>query len=175
MISMRELRREEIAQAWGIDRGEVIENLYHLQDGVLVLKPQHIEVAGWPPGEADKYTPILLDCFDRRGWFHGAFDSERLVALVVLESRFIGKRRDQLQLKFLHVSRSYRNQGLGAKLFELAKERASERGAKSLYISATPSENTVKFYTRLGCIIAKVPDPELFDLEPEDIHLECKI
>jgi predicted N-acetyltransferase YhbS/ketosteroid isomerase-like protein len=174
-ITLRQLVREEIAQIWNIDRSEVIENLYHLRDGSLVLRLQHVEVSGWPTGEAEKYTPILRHCFDRGGWFYGAFDDERLIGTVVLESNFIGRDQNQLQLKFLHVSRSYRNRGLGAKLFELAKATARERGATRLYISATPSENTINFYRRLGCVVAKDPDPELFELEPEDIHLQCEI
>jgi predicted N-acetyltransferase YhbS len=173
MISLRDLLRREVAQVWSIDRSEVIEGFYHLEGGTLVLRPQHEEVPGWPAGEAEKYTPILLDCFDRGGWFHGAFDEGRLIGVAVLESRFIG--RDQLQLKFLHVSRAYRGQGLGARLFELARDTARKRGAARLYISATPSENTVNFYTRMGCVIAREPDRELFELEPEDIHLECDI
>jgi predicted N-acetyltransferase YhbS len=175
LIALRHLLREEIAQVWNIDRSEVIENFYHLQDGVLVLRPKHVDVLGWPPGEAEKYTPMLLDCLDRDGWFCGAFDDTRLIGAVVLESRFIGRRKDQLQLKFLHVSHSYRNRGLGARLFERAMATARERGAHGLYISATPSENTVNFYVRLGCTVAKEPDPDLFELEPEDMHLEREI
>src|SRR5580704_18139112 len=72
-----------------------------------------------------------------------------------------------------HVSNSYRNRGLGTQLFELARATARERGAKRLYISATPSEHTINFYLRLGCAVVEEPDPELFELEPEDIHLEC--
>jgi predicted N-acetyltransferase YhbS len=140
-----------------------------------VLRPKHVDVLAWPPGEAEKYTPILLDCFDRGGWFCGAFDDALLIGAVILESRFIGRRKDQLQLKFLHVSRSHRNRGLGARLFERAMAIARERGAHRLYISATPSEHTVNFYTRLGCVIATETDPELFKLEPEDIHLEFEI
>lgn len=173
MISLRNLVRPEVVEAWNIDRSEVIEGFYHLEAGSLVLRPQHVEVSGWPPGEAEKYTPILLDCFDRGGWFHGAFDDARLIGLAVVESRFIGKRR--LQLVFLHVSRAYRGHGLGARLFELASVTARKRGAARLYVSATPSENTINFYTRHGCIISREPDPELFELEPEDIHLECEI
>jgi GNAT superfamily N-acetyltransferase len=136
---------------------------------------RHTSKSQDPTGEAEKYTPILRDCFDRGGWFYGAFDDERLIGAVVLESNFIGMHQNQLQLKFLHVSRSYKNRGLGAKLFELAKATARERGATRLYISATPSENTINFYTRLGCVVAKDPDPELFELEPEDIHLQCSL
>src|SRR5271170_1050532 len=100
VISGRKLLREEIEQVWNIDRSEVIDNLYRFENGTLMLSPQHIDVPGWPPGEAEKYTPILLDCFDRSGWFEGA----ELVGVVVLDSKLIGKDKDQLQLKFLHVS-----------------------------------------------------------------------
>jgi predicted N-acetyltransferase YhbS len=77
-----------------------------------------------------------------------------------------------LQLKFLHVSNSIRKQGLGRKLFEIAAEHAKNMGAAKLYISATPSENTVNFYRYLGCELAEEIDKELFAFEPEDIHLE---
>lgn len=175
MMTFRELSLAEIPQVWNIDRRELIEGLYRFRNGTLTLHREHIEVAGWPPGEAEKYTPILLDCFERGGWFQGAFDEAQLIGAAVLESRFIGTPKDELQLKFLHVSRSYRGRGLGAKLFERAKVTARQRGAKRLYVSATPSEHTINFYTRLGCKVAKEPDPELFELEPEDIHLELRI
>ena len=174
MITGSELLRAEIERVWDIDRSEVIDKVYYLENGTLVLKPQHHDVPGWPPGEAEKYTPILLDCFDRGGWFHGAFNDAKLVGVVVLDCKRIGKRKDQLQLKFLHVGSAYRNRGLGKRLFDLARAVARERGARQLYISATPSENTINFYLRLGCQVADEPDPELLALEPEDIHLVCR-
>ena len=172
MITGRDLQRTEIERVWQIDRAEVIENVYCLEHGQLVLKPERWEISGWPPGEAALYTPLLIDCFDRGGWFYGLFDDDRLIGVAVLESRFIGPRGDLLQLKFMHVSCHYRNQGLGRRLFELAAAKARQHGARGLYISATPSENTINFYTRLGCFPTRVPDPELFALEPEDMHLE---
>jgi predicted N-acetyltransferase YhbS len=175
MIAGRALTRAEVTCLWEIDRREVIDNIYYHENGELVLKPEHYDMQGWPPGDADLYTPILLDCFDRGGWFYGLFDDGRPIAVVVLESRFIGPRKDLLQLKQLHVSRDARGRGYGKELFELAKARARSLGAKGLYISATPSEHTVNFYMRLGCRLAAALDPELFALEPEDIHLECAI
>jgi len=56
-----------------------------------------------------------------------------------------------------------------------AAAKAKELGAKRLYISATPSENTVNFYRYLGCVVTGEIDQELFDLEPDDIHLEYTI
>jgi hypothetical protein len=44
-----------------------------------------------------------------------------------------------------------------------------------LYISATPSQNTVDFYLKRGCQVTGDPDPELWELEPEDIHLVCEV
>jgi hypothetical protein len=53
--------------------------------------------------------------------------------------------------------------------------KARELGARRLYISATPSENTVRFYLRRGCRVTDDVDAALFALEPEDIHLEFDI
>jgi predicted N-acetyltransferase YhbS len=117
----------------------------------------------------------LLDCYDRGGTFWGAFEDDKLVGVAILENKFIGAQQDTLQLKFLHVSRDYRKQGLGKTLFNLAVEKAKTLGAKKLYISATPSEKTVNYYLQLGCVLAKEIDPELFALEPDDIHLEYEL
>ena len=175
MITGRDLKREEIDLVWSIDRSEIIENIYYPEQGGLVLKPEYYNMKGWPQQEAGIYTPLLLDCFDRGGWFHGLFDDSRLVAVVILDAKFIGRRGDLLQLKFLHVSNAYRRQGLGGRLFNLAKDMARTRGARGLYISATPSENTVDFYMQRGSVVTQEPDAELFELEPEDIHLECAL
>ena len=95
--------------------------------------------------------------------------------MAILESEFIGTKHDTLRLKFLHVSRDYRGRGIASALFHRAVEGARLLGAKKLYISATPSEHTINYYLRLGCVLAAEIDPELFALEPEDIHLEFAI
>ncbi|MBN2146544.1 MAG: GNAT family N-acetyltransferase [Anaerolineales bacterium] len=171
MITRRLLQRDEIEQIWQIDRREVIDRVYHLEQEELVLEPEHYDMQGWPPGEADLYTPLLYECYDRGGWFYGLFEAERLIGVVILDSKWLGKSRDLLQMKFLHISRDYRGQGLGKELFDLSAVEARARGAKGTYISATPSEHTVNFYLQQGCALAEEPDPELFALEPEDIHL----
>jgi predicted N-acetyltransferase YhbS len=171
-VVIRELRREDLPGIWNIDRREVIDNVYYIVGGRLLLQPEHWDVPGWSPGEQERYTPILRDCFDRGGAFYGAFEGSDLVGVAVLESRFMGPDEDQLQLKFLHVSQSYRREGWGKALFEKAADRAQDMGARRLYISATPSQNTVDFYRHLGCVLTDLADPELLALEPEDIHLE---
>ena len=174
-MKIRLLKREEIPRIWQIDRREIVENIYSLEDGKLVLKPDYFDIQGWPAGEAEQYTPILTDCYDRGGTFWGTFEDEKIVGMAILESKCIGSRADMLQLKFLHVSRDFRKRGIASALFRLAVEKARALGAKKLYISATPSEQTVNYYMRLGCVLATEIDPELFALEPEDIHLEYVI
>jgi predicted N-acetyltransferase YhbS len=174
-MNIRLLQREEIPAIWQIDRREIVENTYSLEGGKLVLKPDYFDIGGWPPGEAELYTPILLDCYDRGGTFWGAFEDDLLIGVAILDSKLIGTQRDTLQLKFLHVSRDYRKRGIASALFRLAVEKAKALGARKLYISATPSESTINYYTRLGCVLATEIDPELFALEPEDIHLEYAI
>ena len=174
-MHMRTLARDQIEQLWTIDRAEVIERIYRLQDGALVLQPDYFDARGWPPGEAEHTTPRLYDCFDRGGQFFGCFEGQQLVGIAALDVRWLGPRRDLLQLVILHVSRDYRKHGVGTALFERVRGAARELGAQGLYISATPSENTIHFYQRFGAAPIAEPDPELFALEPEDIHLACPV
>ncbi len=175
MIQLRALERGELCRVGEIDRTELIEGIYYLEEGALVLKPERYDMRGWLPGTLDETKACLIDCHDRGGWCAGAFDGDRLVGIVVLESRYIGANEDQLQLVFLHVSHGYRDQGLGARLFEAARAVAAQRGAKGLYVSATPSEHSIAFYLARGCRLNPHPDPELLAEEPEDIHLLCDV
>jgi predicted N-acetyltransferase YhbS len=174
-VDIRPLERHQLANIWSIDRAEVIEGIYRRTDGGLVLEPRRIEVKGWPPGEADKYGPLLRDCVDQGGTACGAFDGGALIGAMVLEGRFIGRAKDTLQLKFLHVSRRSRKAGVGRALFDRAVARARELGARRLYVSSTESQNTVDFYMRRGCRLAEEVDPALFALEPKDIHLDLDL
>ncbi|MCP4540555.1 MAG: GNAT family N-acetyltransferase [Chloroflexi bacterium] len=174
-MNIRLLERDEVETVWTIDRRQIIENIYYLEDGELVLKDEYYDMRGWPSGEAEQYTPILLDCFDREGTFYGAFENGQLIGVSVLDAKFIGKNKDQLQLKFLHVSHDYRGTGLGRILFEKAADKARALNAKNLYVSATPSGSTIHFYMRMGCTVTQDVNADLFELEPEDIHLECPI
>ena len=89
----------------------------------------------------------------------------------VIDTKLIEGASDHLQLLYLYVSRSVRGQGVGKTLFAEAAEAACSLGAKALYISATPTENTVDFYRHLGASVVADPDPDLLAAEPDDVHL----
>jgi predicted N-acetyltransferase YhbS len=170
-MEMRLLTRDEIELIWTIDRSEVHHHTYEVREGQLVRTPNYFEIPGWRPETVAKETPLLLDCFDRGGTFLGVFDAEALVGVGVLESARLGRAGDQMQLSYLYVSRAYRGRGVGTQLFEAAASLAREAGASALYVSATPTVNTVDFYLHRGCVLAPEPDARLLADEPDDIHL----
>jgi hypothetical protein len=53
----------------------------------------------------------------------------------------------------------------------MAENMARDLRAKQLCVSATPSESAVGLYLRMGFEPVDKPVPELYELEPEDIHL----
>jgi GNAT superfamily N-acetyltransferase len=173
-VIARLLGREELPVIWTIDRSEFIENIYRLQDGNLVLEPHNFQANGWPPGMPETDGPEFERCFERGARFHAMFDGPRLAAIAIVDTERHGVESDLVQLKFLHVGHGYRGQGTGVSLFRSAVETAEAIGAEGLYVSATPTQNTVDFYLRRGCKLLSTPDRELFALEPEDIHLEWR-
>jgi GNAT superfamily N-acetyltransferase len=174
-LELRLLTRDQIPTVWTIDRAEIIERIYVLRDAELHLQPDFFDMRGWPRGEPEKDTPLFYATFDRGGTLTGAFDNDTLVGVAIVDTLLVGPRRDLLQLTFLHVSRAYRDRGLGTRLLADARTIALARGARGLYVSATPSEHTIRFYLRMGCRVLAEPDPALFALEPEDIHLEWEV
>jgi hypothetical protein len=44
-------------------------------------------------------------------------------------------------------------------------------GSKRIYVSAVPSESAVGFYKSFGFDLVAEPLSELYELEPDDIHM----
>ena len=78
-------------------------------------------------------------------------------------------------LATLHVSRIYRRRGAASALWDAGAALAREAGARSLYVSATPTGSAIGFYLGRGCQLANPVHPVLFAHEPADIHLVCKL
>ena len=79
------------------------------------------------------------------------------------------------QLAYLHVSDGYRGRGIGDRLTADLEQLARDAGATMIVVSATPSENTVRFYRRHGYEPTANPLPELVELEPEDVHMDKRL
>ena len=166
----RELLETDLSLIWNIDRSEYIDYIYRYSHGSLTEEKLDKSFGSWAEATIQTYSPILTDCFARGGYFFGAFTKEKLVAIAVLDTAWM--EHSTLQLKFLHVDKQFRGIGLGRRLFQAASKKAKALGAIRIYISATESKHTVDFYRGLGCQLVVKPDPKLYELEPEDIHLE---
>lgn len=100
----------------------------------------------------------------------GAFGGERLVGIGLVTPHV---RPGISQLSFLHVGHGYRGRGIGRRLVAELERVAIEAGDTDMVVSATPSVNTVQFYMSCGYTPMAEPLVELFEEEPEDVHL-CK-
>ena len=176
-MEYRQLSKEEISFLKEIDRSEIIEKIYYFRDGQLVLEDEFHDVKydWWVKKVNEKMIPSWKKGYDNGVRFFGAFDGSKIVGIGGLGSEFFGKNNDQLNVWGLFVHIDYRKRGIATQLMELIKNKARERGARKLYISSVPSENTVNFYLGIGCKVTDDVDKELFELEPEDIHMELEL
>lgn len=167
------LQQHQLDALWQIDRSEIIDTLYRLQDGELRPYADYYDVRGWDPHDRETYTPIHEQCFARGGSFFALSDQDKIVAAAAVDTLPRGPQQDLLQLLFFYVGAAQRGKGLGKILFNHCLLQAAKEGALGLYVSSIPNKNTVDFYLSQGCRLIDQPDGELFAREPEDIHLVC--
>jgi GNAT superfamily N-acetyltransferase len=172
-VELRGLRRTELSRVAEIDRRERIEVLYEQHGTELVARHGNWSASAWDPGghgehsvEAQKDT--LEHDVDTGGIALGAFVSGRLVGIGVVVPHV---RPTIAQLAFLHVSAPFRATGIGSRLSEQLEQIARTAGDSEMVVSATPSDNTVRFYLGRGFQPMAEPLAELFELEREDVHM----
>jgi GNAT superfamily N-acetyltransferase len=174
-LEYRILSRAEIGLLVHLDRTEIIDRVYHLRQDTLVLENEHWDVPDWSPSEKQERISHLQEHFDRGAVFFGAFDGEILAGLSVLDLNPLSSGIDRLELLALWVSQNYRHKGIGRNLVSRLVQVARQHGAKSLYVPATPSEHTIRFYRALGFELANPVDAVRLADEPDDIHLELAL
>ena len=173
VIALREMRAAELVRIGAIDRSEHLTQLYTYRCGALEARAVDEAVPTWSlsgdgvhsvQGMIRAWQPIL----DRGGTLVGAFDGEVPAGLAIYRPRLVAELAD---LALLHVSRSYRRKGVASALTHEVARLARADGARRLYVSATPSGSAVGFYRSHGFEPTDEPNPELFALEPDDIHM----
>lgn len=78
-------------------------------------------------------------------------------------------------LDLIQVDMNKRREGLGRMLFNYALNEASKAKAKGIYISACPSEETIRFYISMGCVIAEQPIVRFAEEEPNDVQMVYRL
>lgn len=168
MIAIRTLSRDEYDRVREIDVTESGDIIYRWHDGAFVEAEERWERQPWSLRRCEEIATEWRATADRGGIVLGAFDGDLLVAEAVLLPHLTNT---TAQLQFLHVSRAYRTQGIAHRLVKEICRLAREAGARELYVSATPSRSAAGFYQSFGFTPTAAPHPDLFALEPEDIHM----
>lgn len=174
-LELRRLDRTELSRVAEIDRSERIHVLYEQRGTQLVARQGTWDSSPWDPdGHGEHSVQAQLDVLQRYvdagGVALGAFAGGQVVGIGVVVPHL---RAGIAQLAYLHVSAPVRARGIGTRLSEELEVIARVAGDCEMVVSATPTGNTVRFYTGRGFRPMAEPLPELLELEPEDVHL-CK-
>ena len=172
---IRQMHVNEADNIRQIDRSEQIDRIYKMNGGQLETVPMGHECPTWDEEHTDEMVNRFRRELEQGGTAYGAFDGEVLAGFGVLGHRFRGRNQDQLQVDLMYVSRPYRRQGLATRIMNELSRVAKERGASYLYISSTETESAVGFYRANGGNLTEEVDEELYQQEPEDIHMLKKL
>jgi GNAT superfamily N-acetyltransferase len=173
MIHIQQLDKSDIGRIADIDRSEHVTLGYVIRDGELIAEEVDWQVPRWSTDDhsewsvqakIEEWEPYL----EQGGTLFGAFDGDLMVGVTMYRPKLT---EDMAQLVILFVSNGYRRRGIAARLAAEVERLAREDGGKRLYVSATPSQSAVGFYLSQGFEVVEKPHPELYALEPEDIHM----
>ena len=172
-IEVERLTRAELSRVAEIDRTEHIDLLYQQRGTKLDERRGNWSSPAWDPhghGEhsVEAQRHALQHYVDAGGIALGAFSNGRLAGIGVVVPHL---RPGTAQLAFLHVSKAFRATGIGRRLSDEMDRIARDAGDTEIVVSATPSENTVRFYLRRGYQPMAQALPELHELEPDDVHM----
>jgi GNAT superfamily N-acetyltransferase len=171
------LERSELGRVAEIDRTERIDTLYVQRGAKLERVAGDFSASAWQSaGTGEHSVAHQVDACrayaDGGGTAIGAFSDDRLVGIGIVVPHV---RARVAQLAYLHVSAGFRGRGVGRRLAGELERLARAAGDTEMVVSATPSENTVRFYRGLGFEPTATPLPELLELEPEDVHMKKRL
>lgn len=176
-LAYRLLTPEELARLGEIDRTERIEAVYVQRGTALEEHPAPFDVPPWSPtGTHPHSVPDQIGFCEwhvsRGASIFGAFDGARLVGIGLVTPHI---QPGIAQLAYLHVGHGYRGRGVGRRLVAELERVAREAGDTQMVVSATPAARTVQFYMSCGYAPMAEPLEELFEEEPEDVHLSKRL
>ncbi len=177
-ITYRRLEAADLARIAEIDRTERIETLYVQHGTRLEEQAGDWSASAWFTEGEGEHSVAQQRAFCERHLAAGAIalgafaDDGRLVGIGLVTPHI---RPDTAQLAFLHVTSECRGRDIGKHLSDELERLARELGDKTMVVSATPSLNTVRFYLRRGFEPTSEPLPELYELEPEDVHMQKRL
>ena len=164
---IRAMALEELERIPEIDITEDGTIVYYFKNGVLEASTEEWHRPQWTPEDWREGTwTHFLSENGIKIW--GCLEGERLAGFVVYRPCLT---ESMAQLLALFVSRDQRRKGIASQLCQLLYQAAIRDSHDTLYVSATPSKSAVGFYLSEGFKPTEDVHPELYALEPEDIHM----
>jgi len=168
MITIKQMPKGQVHRLGELDVSESGDTVYKWIEGRVEATHQEWHRPRWDDAAIRQHSEMVTDALARGGVMLGALDGELLVGVAVLHYKLTN---DMAQLAGLWVSRDYRQHKVAAGLVQEIVRLAKENGARALYVSATPSGSAVGFYQSQGFQPTLQMNQELYELEPEDIHM----
>lgn len=158
----RPLESHELTRVGEIDRTERIDAIYVQRGTQLELREGDWSSPPWDSDGAGEHSlaavRAALDDWAARGAVaQGAFEGDRLVGVGVVLPHL---RSGMAQLAFLYVSEGHRGRGVGGRLAGELEDVARDAGDRAIVVSATHSQNSVRFYLGRGYEPMAEPVPE---------------
>ena len=150
------------------NRQQKITRIYVKKDDIYVLEAQ-TGVMDW---SIDKKHEVAKDLTDNAYISYLALEGEKIIGFLSLVKELVSER---MILDLIQVDTDFRGQGIGRMLWEKAVEEARLNGARELYISACPSEETIRFYRAMGAEVTDNPIMTIAKDEPNDLQMVCRI
>ena len=149
-------------------RYQIVEYEYRLVNGVLQLYHNPF-IDDW---SAERKREKANEILSGKHIVYGAVDENRIVGIILL---CLELDHNRMIIDSFHVSADKRRQGIGMNLFNTAKKEAMKQGATALYVSASPTQETIDFYTVIGFKVSLNPIESYVNDEPCDIQMECEL
>lgn len=153
------------------NRYQRVKRCWRKENCNWILK-DNIYIENWDNKKKQQIISELYKCKQHGGSVLGVFCNNKLIGFSSVGSTLFGEYNQYIELIMMQISHEYRNKGIGKKLFFLAVEKAKEKDAKKLYISAHSSEESQRFYKSVGCVEAQEINIQIAKSEPYDCQME---
>ena len=149
-------------------RYQIVEYEYGLVNGELQLFHNPF-IDDW---SAERKREKANEILSGKHIVYGAVDENRVVGIILL---CLELDHNRMIIDSFHVSADKRSCGIGKKLFNAAKKEAEKQGAAALYVSASPAQETIDFYVKMGFKVSLNPIESYASDKPGDIQMECEL
>lgn len=151
-IKYRILKQNELNALAEINLEEKIVQEYYVENEQLKLKEQDYKITCWNSIELVNLIKKLYLDYQNEGMVYGAFVNGDLIGMISLNT--VPNNNEKVMLvEHIYISKEYRDQGVGRKLFDLVIEEVKKNNKTKIYIISNPNKSSVDFYLSLGATL----------------------